>query len=81
MSWGPQATTQQLVDGGATGSVINHEELDRASRMPPSVGTAAQRCRYIREFGSQIEWITWDEVKLWNEAPKNFRVQQTAETN
>ena len=78
---GSAGYNQQLVDGGGTGSVINHEELDRASRMPPSVGTAAQRCRYIREFGSQIEWITWDEVKLWNEAPKNFRVQQTAETN
>ena len=78
---GAAGYNQQLVDGGATDSMLNHEELDRASRMPPSVATAAQRCRYIREFGSQIEWITWDEVKLWNEAPKNFRVQQTAETN
>ena len=78
---GSAGYNQQLVDGGATDSMLNRTELDRASRMPPSVATAAQRCRYIREFGDQIEWITWDEVKLWNEAPKNFRVRQTVDAN
>jgi len=59
---------QQLVDGGAVESILDDEGIDRASRMPPTVKTAAQRCRYIREFGSEIEWITWDEVKLVGKA-------------
>ena len=73
---GATGYNQQLVDGGATDSMLDHKELDRASRMPPSVATAAQRCRYIREFGNEIEWITWDEVKLRNGSIKKFRVQQ-----
>ena len=76
---GPAGYNQQLVDGGAVESMLNRAELDRASRMPPSVATAAQRCRYIREFAGEIEWITWDEVKLWGKPPKNFRVQQAVE--
>ena len=63
---GSEGYHQQLVDGGAAETLLDDDGIDRATRMPPTVKTAAQRCRYIREFGPEIEWITWDEVKLVN---------------
>ena len=65
---GPNGYHQRLVDGGVVETLLDDEGIDRATRMPPTVQTAAKRCRYIREFGDQIEWITWDEVKLVNNA-------------
>ena len=63
---GPEGYHQQLVDSGVVEALLDDEGIDRATRMPPTVKTAAQRCRYIREFGPEIEWIAWDEVKLVN---------------
>ena len=56
----------RLLKSGAIRHLVNREEVEIAERMPPLVPLAIQRCRYIREFGSQIKWITWDAVKLIN---------------
>ena len=54
----------QLRENGLTSSVISEGHIAEAGRMPPLSTTAAQRSRYIREFGNQIEWVDWSSVKL-----------------
>lgn len=54
----------QLVCHQLTESVFAREVLERAERMPPLSPIAAERCRYIREFTEEIEWVRWDAVKL-----------------
>ena len=56
----------QLRENGLTSAVISEQQVTQAGRMPPLSTSAAQRSRYIREFGSQIEWVNWDSVKLTN---------------
>ena len=69
---GSEGYYQQLVDAGVCSNLIPSADCERAGRMPPTAVSAAQRCRYIREFGEQIEWITWDQVKLHGKAPVEF---------
>lgn len=57
----------QLRNNGLTTPVLDDQEITKAGRMPPLSSTAAQRSRYIREFGREVEWVTWDMVKLANE--------------
>jgi len=56
----------QLRNNGMTDPVLDDQDVTVAGRMPPLSSTAAQRSRYIREFGDEIEWISWDTVKLYN---------------
>jgi len=55
----------QLRNNGLTTPVLDDQEIAMAGRMPPLSSTAAQRSRYIREFGNQVEWVSWDMVKLF----------------
>ena len=54
----------QLRENGLTTAVITQGQVAQAGRMPPLSTSAAQRSRFIREFGDQIEWVDWDSVKL-----------------
>jgi len=56
----------RLLAEALTQPVLADNVVERAERMPPLSNPAAQRCRYIREFTDEIEWVRWDAIKLMN---------------
>ena len=66
----------QLLEQGHIRRLIGEEAVEIAQRMPPLSPSAAQRCRYIREFGDQLEWVVWDQAKIRGQSsPIKFKTE------
>ena len=54
----------RLSNAGLTQSILAPSTIEQARRLPPSSSSAHKRGNYIREFAEEIEWVTWDKLKL-----------------
>jgi len=65
----------KLALAGLCTPILAPETIEQARRLPPTSSSAHKRGNFIREFGDQIDWVTWRKLKLVNN-PEMIQLQE-----